>query len=276
MKIWSNTSTIKGLIDDLPTDASPSEAEVALIGGKAIALADFPNLRGIFKCGVGRDNVPEAAAADRGIVCGFPSANTASIIYEETACFACHLVLKCLYVEVGDFDTWCKQNRKALFSREVLVIGTGNIGSRVASKLRAFMRVSTYDVTVNQPEELEPLIRRADCITLHVPLNDSTRGFFDAEKLDWMKDGAALVNTARAAVVPEEYLYRALKSGRIRAAFDVFWQEPYQGKLLDLPRDQFIVTPHVASTCQEFLQGLADDFRTFLKTLDHHHQEPSI
>jgi phosphoglycerate dehydrogenase-like enzyme len=267
MNIWSNTSTLKGLIDDLPTDASPAEAEVALIGGKVVKLDEFPNLRGIFKCGVGRDNVPEAEAEARGIQCGYPSHATAGIIFEETASFACHLVLKCLYADIGDFASWSKQDRTALSARTVLVLGTGNIGGRVASKLERFVRVATFDVRANRPEDLEEMIRRADCITLHVPLNESTTGFFNAEKLSWMKDGASLVNTARAAIVPEEDLYQKLKSGRLRAAFDVFWKEPYEGKLLELPQDRFMVTPHVASTCEEFLGGLARDFRAFLAML---------
>ncbi len=264
MKIWSNTSTLSGFIDDLPTDAYPADAVVALIGGKAIDLDAFPNLRGIFKCGVGRDNIPEAEAARRGISCGFPSPATADIIYEETACFACHLILKCLYADIGDFTRWRKLDRTALGAREVLVLGTGRIGGRVAAKMAGFAKVSTYDVAVNGPEELEPRVRRADCVSLHMPLTDKTRGWFDAGKLSWMKDGAALVNTARAAIVPEADLASELVAGRLRAAFDVFWQEPYQGELLALPPDRFIVSPHVASTCREFIAGLAEDFRSFL------------
>ena len=111
------------------------------------------------------------------------------------------------------------------------------------------------------------MIQQADCITLHLPLTESTRDMFDAEKLSWMKDGATLVNTARAAIVPENDLYNELKSARLFAAFDVFWQEPYKGKLLEIPKDRFIRSPHVASNCQEFLDATAEDFRSFLDLL---------
>ena len=267
MTIWTNTKTLDGYIPDLPLSSDKATAAVALVGGKAIDLNDFPKLRGIFKTGVGRDNVPEAEAQARGIRCGFPSPATAAIIYEETACFACHLILKCLYAEVGDFATWTKRDRPALASREVLVMGTGNIGGRVAAKMKSLARVSTYDVLHNRPAELEALVRRADCVTLHMPLTESTRGFFDAAKLAWMKDGAALVNTARAAVVPEDALFAELAQGRLRAAFDVFWQEPYQGRLRELSPDRFLTSPHVASTCREFIAATAADFRTFLKRI---------
>lgn len=82
-----------------------------------------------------------------------------------------------------------------------------------------------------------------------------------------MKDGAAVVNTARGPIVDEDALYSELRGGRLRAAFDVFWQEPYNGKLAALHPEPFFMTPHVASTCEEFLEGLAEDFEEFLKRL---------
>lgn len=248
-------------------DASPVEAEILLVGGKPIALHNFPNLKGIFKCGVGRDNVPEYHAAQRGIICGFPSPASASIIFDETACFASHLVLQCIYAQTGSFENWEKISRDRLANRHVLVIGNGNIGSKVVKKLENFSQISTFDASSSHPDELEGMVRQADCITLHLPLNSTTENFFNAEKLSWMKDGASLVNTARAALVPEEDLHRELLAGRIRAAFDVFWQEPYRGKLLDLPKDRFLISPHVASNCQEFLDATAKDFRCFIDFL---------
>ena len=264
MKIWSNTKTLDGYLPALSFTTTKGEADVALIGGKSIDLNEFPRLRGIFKTGIGRDNVPEKEAAARGIVCAFPSERTAQIIYEETANFACHAVLQCMYADTGDFSSWTKRDRAALSTRELLVVGAGNIGSRVAAKMKSFMKVSTFDVVTDAADALEPRLRRADCVSLHIPLNDTTRGLIDAKKLGWMKDGASLVNTARGAVVDEESLYEELKAGRLRAAFDVFWEEPYRGRLLDLPETRFVRSPHVASTCAEFLQATARDFIDFM------------
>ena len=73
-----------------------------------------------------------------------------------------------------------------------------------------------------------------------------------------MKTGAVLINTARGAIVDEEALYDEIKSGRLRAAFDVYWQEPYRGKLKEFYPDRFYMTPHVASTCSSFLKGCRD------------------
>lgn len=154
-----------------------------------------------------------------------------------------------------------------LAGRKLLVVGAGKIGGRVAKKMRAFLEVRTFDAATDGSGDLERLVRGADAVSLHIPLNDETRGFMNVERLSWMKDGALLVNTARGPVVDEEALYRELKAGRLRASFDVFWEEPYRGKLMELEAERFLVTPHVASTCREFLEGCARDFLGFMDQL---------
>jgi phosphoglycerate dehydrogenase-like enzyme len=246
------------------------------VGGKAIALPEFPRLRGIFKTGIGRDNVPEAEAARRGIRCGFPSDQTAAVIHEETANFSCHLILSGLYANAGDFSSWTKHSRAMLGVQRLLVVGAGNIGRRVAAKMSGFMDVATFDNAVDGADELEARIRVADCVSLHVPLTPETRGFMDVRRLGWMKDGALLVNTARGAIVSEDALYSELKAGRLRAAFDVFWQEPYAGKLVELPPSRFLRSPHIASTCNEFLSATASDFLAFLAGIENRRLEETV
>lgn len=267
MKLWKNTATLDALVPEL-LDTSPAEtAELAVIGSRPIDLDALPALKGIFKCGVGTDNVPFEEAAKRGIEICLPSEETRRYIFEETANFAVQLVFRMLFTDIGDVDSWTKHARTFLGKRRVLVIGHGNIGSMVEAKLAPSVTVTTYDVTENQPDELEPLMREADVVTLHTPLIDETRGFIDAEKLSWMKDGAALVNTARGPIVDEDALYAEISSGRIRAAFDVYWKEPYSGKLKEFHPDRFLMSPHVASTCHDFEAGLATDLRAFIQHL---------
>jgi len=97
-----------------------------------------------------------------------------------------------------------------------------------------------------------------------MPLNSSTKSFFNKEKLSLLKDNCLLVNTSRGALVDEDALYDELYSKRIKAAFDVFWNEPYSGRLINISEKYFIKSPHIASTCNEFLQGLATDFEQFI------------
>ncbi len=235
-----------------------------LVGGRKFALADFPRLRGIFKTGVGTDNLPFAEAAEGGIDIRLPSEDTCNTIYEETASFTCHLIFCGLYAGTGDWDNWKKIDRPTLHQRQLLVVGAGRVGRRVVEKMRSFMKVDTFDSAHDSLEDFEPKVRRADCITLHVPLTSETNALFNAERLAWLRDGAILVNTSRGPVIHESALYAELSSGRLRAAIDVFWEEPYRGELTKLPADRFIRTPHIASTCREFIQGTAADFLQFL------------
>jgi phosphoglycerate dehydrogenase-like enzyme len=241
-----------------------------LVGGMKFALADFPKLRGIFKTGVGTDNLPFTEAAARGVEIALPSQNTCTVIYEETAAFTCHLILNGLYAGYANWDSWQKIDRPTLHKRRLLVVGNGHVGKRVVEKMGNFMQVETFDAAQDPADDFEPKVRRADCVTLHVPLTPTTNALFDAERLAWLKNGALLVNTSRGPVIHEDALYDELSAGRLRAAIDVFWKEPYRGRLTELPADRFIRTPHIASTCKEFIQGTATDFLQFLAETSNH------
>ncbi len=268
MKYWKNTTTIDAYVPDLLDTVDAADAEIAVIGGKPIDVTVMPNLKGIFKCGVGTDNVPFEEAAKRGVEIGMPSEQTKRYIFEETANFAVYLVFKMLFNEIGQVDGWVKQSRGFLGNKKVLVIGQGNIGAHVSRKLEPSVDVLTFDVLQNSMDELKGLIQQADVISLHVPLIDETMHFMDAEKLAWMKDQAALVNTARGPVVDEDALFAEIESGRLRAAFDVFWQEPYEGKLKAFHPERFLMSPHVPSTCEHFLTGLGEDHVAFPANLE--------
>ena len=142
------------------------------------------------------------------------------------------------------------------------------IGDKLVDRLSPLCKVTTYDPVNNTKEELDQLLRQADIVSLHMPLLPDTKHFFDQKRLALLKDGALLVNTARGPIVDEEALYQELINERINAAIDVFWQEPYEGKLNEIKTKNIMLTPHVASTCDEFLVGLAEDFLDFYTQLN--------
>ena len=259
MLIWKNTTILDTCSDGLSFTDIKNSTEIILMGSQPIDINKFPNLKGIFRAGVGRDNVPEKEANENGIVVRYPSEETVNIIFEETACFTCSLIFRMLYSDLGTVEPWAKKPRSQMSVKNLLVIGTGKIGSQVVELMRPFIQVSTFDMLQNEIFELKPMIQQADCITIHIPKSNNNISFFDREKLSWMKDNSALVNTARGAIVDEDALYNEIANGRIRVAFDVYWQEPYQGKLKEFYPKLFYMTPHVASTCSEFLQGCRED-----------------
>ena len=196
-----------------------------------------------------------------------PSEETAEIIFEETAAFATSLIYRMLYSNVGSLEKWEKAARTIAKRKSVLIVGAGNIGSRVAAKLEGTVRVLRYDVLDESTGTLKEMLGEADVVSLHIPLTAENRSFIGASELAAMKDGAALVNTARGPIVDEDALFNELSSGRLRAAFDVFWEEPYRGRLSQLGPDRFFMTPHVASTSIDFLEGLLKDFREFVDSI---------
>lgn len=268
MKIWTNTKTLDGFINEFEITENKADADIALIGSKPIILDEFPKLKGIFRAGIGRDNVPIEEAVEKGVRVKFPAQKTIDKIYEETANFTCYLVLRMMYSAVGTLDPWIKYNRTILNDRTLLVIGTGNIGKRVFNKMKTLMTVKTFDILSNSEDELRYFIAGADCITIHIPKQSKNINFIDAEKLSWMKDGAVIVNTSRGALVSEDALYHELKAKRLKAAFDVFWEEPYYGKLKEFYPEYFFMSPHIASTSNAFLEGSAIDFRNLIKEIE--------
>lgn len=141
------------------------------------------------------------------------------------------------------------------------VVGTGAIGSRVCSIAKAFgCEVYAFSKTVKQMDginyvDLDTLLSTCDIVSLHVPLNDSTKGMINKEKLSLMKKNAILINTARGPVVDSQALADALNEGKIAGAgVDVFEIEPPIAKdHVLLSAKNLIATPHIAFATKEAL-----------------------
>jgi D-3-phosphoglycerate dehydrogenase len=101
-----------------------------------------------------------------------------------------------------------------------------------------------------EPASFDDVLARADFLTLHLPLNDATRGAIGADQIARMRDGVRIVNAARGELMDEAALVAALESGKVAgAAIDVFAEEPYSGPLLAAPN--VVVTPHLAASTDE-------------------------
>src|SRR5581483_4638622 len=114
----------------------------------------------------------------------------------------------------------------------------------------------------------EEIYAQADYISVHVPLNESTKNLFNAKTLAQLKPGVRLINCARGGIIDEKALAEAIKSGHVKgAALDVFEEEPTpkDNPLLSLP--QVIVTPHLGAATEEaqvkVAQELAETIRDY-------------
>lgn len=215
-----------------------------------------PKLR-MVQTGAGYDNVDVEACTGRGIrVCNAAGINAQAVAEHTMA------LLLSYYKNIPCLDSFMKARREEqelsysggeLAGKTVGIIGTGNIGRRVASCCQAFgMHVLGYSrrndaVSGIGMVGLEELLRRSDVISVHVPLTEETRGMLGRGEFEKMKRSAVLINTSRGAVIDEEALAEALRSGRIAGAcLDVFEQEPLSrnSPLRDL--ENVLLTPHTA------------------------------
>jgi D-3-phosphoglycerate dehydrogenase len=103
---------------------------------------------------------------------------------------------------------------------------------------------------------LDALLEASDVVTVHLPLDESTRGLLDRRRLELIKAGAILINTARGGIVDEPALKRLLVDGRLAgAAFDVFASEPPDDReLIALPN--FLATPHIGGSTEEAILAM--------------------
>jgi len=225
-------------------------------------LAEVPELRVVSKYGVGLDGVDLAAIERHGVKLAWTGGVNRRSVAELTLAFAIALLHRVPETSValrgGDFQ---KLVGRQLTGRVVGIIGCGCVGKDLVALLVPFgCRVLANDIRDYpdfyaahgvEPVSLDRLLGEADIVTLHVPLDASTRGMIGAAELARMQKGACLINAARGGLVDEAALIEALSSGHLEgAACDVFQMEPDANPdLLALPT--FIGTPHIGGSTAE-------------------------
>ena len=158
------------------------------------------------------------------------------------------------------------------------LVGCGNIGGRVAAVASALgMRILAHtihhhdDTDIIKYVSLDTLLRESDTVSLHCPLNDSTRGLVNADFISKMKDSTRLINTSRGAVINEKDVADALNRGKLAgAALDVLANEPALPENPLLTAKNCIITPHIAwaskASRERLLSVLDASMDNFVKT----------
>ncbi|MFT6168780.1 MAG: D-3-phosphoglycerate dehydrogenase [Celeribacter sp.] len=233
-------------------------------------LEHATNLKVVGRAGIGTDNVDKEASSKKGvIVMNTPFGNM--ITTAEHAIAMMFAVAR--QIPEASASTHAGKWEKSKFmgveltAKTLGVIGAGNIGGIVCDRARGLkMKVIAYDPFLSaeraiemgvEKVELEDLLARADFITLHVPLTDSTRNILSAENLAKTKKGVRIINCARGGLVDEEALAELLKSGHVAgAALDVFAVEPAKENVLfGLPN--VVCTPHLGASTSEAQENVA-------------------
>lgn len=230
----------------------------------------------------GIDHVGLDACRERGItVCNCAGYSDVSVA-ELTVGLAIDVLR---HVVPADAATRAGGTSAGLMGREICdktmgIVGTGHIGCAAARLFRAFgarvLGYARHESAAAREAGVEfvglgELLASSDIVSLHLPLNDETRGWFDADKISAMRDGAVLVNCARGAIVDNDALAAALNAGKLAGAgIDVFDMEPPlpEGYALAHAKN-CVLTPHVAFLTEEAMERRAviefDNVRAWLE-----------
>ncbi|MGW5755208.1 2-hydroxyacid dehydrogenase [Nocardia rhamnosiphila] len=236
-------------------------------------LAELPAVRTVSNYAVGYDNIDVAAATDRGVqIC-----NTPGVLDDAVAALTVGAMLNAVrglsraerFVRAGQ---WVAGNAFSLTTdvhgKTLGILGMGRIGKRVAPVAAALgMRVIYHNRTPVEGEVpggaeyvgRDELLATADVVVLLVPLTEATKGFIGAADLAAMKETAFFVNPARGALVDEDALTEALRSGAIAgAALDVTAVEPLPADSPLLELENVTLLPHIGSATVETRRAMAE------------------
>ena len=237
---------------------------------KDVLNAGNGRLKVVGRAGIGVDNVDLEAATSNGVcVMNTPFGNSIT-----TAEHAISMMLALAReIPAANESTHAGKWEKSrfmgveLYGKTLGIVGCGNIGSIVADRaLGLKMRVVVHDPFLSleravelgiEKVELDDLLARADFISMHTPMTDSTRGLFNTETLAKTKPGVRLINCARGGLIVEADLLAALDSGQVAgAALDVFSDEPAKENVL-FGHEKVVATPHLGASTSEAQENVA-------------------
>ncbi len=243
-----------------------SDADVAVLNKIKLNesnLSGAKNLKLICVAATGYDNIDIEFCRANGIaVCNVPGYSTDSVAQLSVSMalsLVTHLDEFRYFVHSGEYSRSSSANRLEPVYHEIAgqtwgVVGGGGIGSKVAEIAQALgcrvLLCRRQPETRYEAADIDRICRECDIISLHVPLNDGTRGMISRERIASMKDGVVIVNTARGAVCDEQAIADAVLSGKIGAlGCDVYSTEPFRedhpfSTILDRPN--VCLTPHMA------------------------------
>ena len=231
-------------------------------------------LRVVGRAGVGVDNIALPEATRLGVaVVNAPAGNTiavAELFFGSLIALLRFIPGAATSMQAGRWDRSQFLGRE-LFGRTLGIVGLGRIGGEVAHRAKAFgMTVVAYDpyvpaerfhaLQVARADSLDDLLRRADILTLHVPLTGETRDMIGRREIALLPTGAIVANLARGGIVRDEALEEALVAGSLRGALlDVFVTEPLpaDARLRTMPN--VLLTPHMGASTAEAQRNVAVD-----------------
>jgi len=229
---------------------------------------NLPKCKVVARYGVGVDSIDLRAATDLGIIIAF----VPDYCIDEVASHAVAMILT-LTRKTAFFDRKVKSSQwdfrpgtpiHRIQGKTLGLIGCGKIGFEVAKRISAFgVKVMAFDPYIQRAGEkieltdLETVLTKSDFISIHCPLNESTRHLVGEQEFKKMERKPFLINTSRGPIVDEKALIQALEEGRISGAgLDVLETEPPSSKNPMLKMENVILSPHVGFYSEESISEL--------------------
>ena len=237
-------------------------------------LAAATRLRVVGRLGGGLDNIDQTACAERDIAV-IPATGANSDAVAEYVIAAMLSLVRGAFARNADMmaGSWPRSELMGgeVAGRTLGLIGYGGIARAVASRAAALgLSIIAFDPLLAKddpawgtttPLSLDEVCARADILSLHVPLTQTTKHLLDAQRLSALKPGAVVINTARGGVIDDAALADALRNGHLGgAALDVFETEPLteQAARIFDGVSNVILTPHIAGVTQESNTRVSD------------------
>jgi len=250
-----------------------AEAVVDLGGGAKRAMVDAAPKAGLWQIfGTGLDNVDLPYLKSRGIlVANCPGSSSCVGLAECAMMFILMLTRRWRETQANLAQgVFFKPSGRSLVGLTLAIVGFGASGREVARRARGFgMRIEAIDPVrpdsrtmaelqpdfMGTPDDLDQVAARCDFLSLHLPLNESTRHIIDARRMALMKPTACIINVARGPLVDEAAMHRALLAGKLGGAgLDVFGKEPPDMSEPAFQLPNVIMTPHVSGQTDDTLR----------------------
>lgn len=281
---------------DLTADTLPDaigDHDVLVVRSTKVTPATIDagsQLKLIIRAGAGTNTIDKAYAAEKGIpVCNTPGKNALAVAELAMGLMLSldrHIPAATADLKNGAWNKKTYSVADGIYGKSVGVIGFGAIGQAFAERAKAFgMEVHVYDrngklngsdlqkaMGFETHADMLGLAANVDVMSLHVPLNDATRGMIGTDIVSAMRDNAILINTSRGEVVDEAALLSGINSKGLRAGLDVFCNEPgggngtFDSELAKHPN--VIGTHHIGASTQQaqlaVAQGVVSVINSFV------------
>jgi D-3-phosphoglycerate dehydrogenase len=231
-------------------------------------LENLPKCKVVARYGVGVDSVDLKAATDLGIIVANVPDYCIDEVANQTISMILTLVRKTAFfdqkVKSGQWDFHLGIPIHRTRAKTLGLIGCGKIGLEVAKRISAFgVRVIAFDPYIEKSHEvielkdIDTVLKESDFISIHCPLNDSTRHLIGEREFNKMEKKPLLVNTSRGPIIDEKALIQALKEGLISGVgLDVLEKEPPDSQNPMLKMENVILSPHIGFYSEESISEL--------------------